>query len=79
MGINEDDSETQQEWEESSPESEPPTFDEVNGLLSNLRNNKAPSTDGIPAELLKNGGPHLIQKLYHSYNLGRTADARRME
>jgi hypothetical protein len=33
--------------------------------LLHLRNNKAPGTDGIPAELLKNGGPYLTQKLYN--------------
>jgi hypothetical protein len=44
---------------------EPPTYEKVNRSLLNLRNNKEPGTDGIPAELLKNGGPHLTQKLYH--------------
>ena len=38
---------------------EPPTMQEVSVAITNLKNNKSPGGDGIPALLLKYGGPAL--------------------
>lgn len=43
---------------------EPPTQDEVNKSVMHLKNNKAPGTDAITAELLKNGGSALYRRLF---------------
>ena len=44
--------------------SDPPTLQEVTGFISNLKNNKSPGTDGIPAELQKYGGSTLSTRLH---------------
>ena len=41
-----------------------PTREEVTNAIKSLKNNKAPGPDGIPAELLKNGGDDLISFLH---------------
>jgi hypothetical protein len=43
---------------------EDPTLEEVRDSLKNLKNNKAPGTDNIPAELLKYGGNELMKSIY---------------
>jgi hypothetical protein len=43
---------------------EDPTLEEVRDSLKNLKNNKAPGTDNIPAELLKYGGNEVMQSIY---------------
>jgi hypothetical protein len=37
---------------------------EIEGALKYLKNNKAAGTDSIAAELLKNGGPNLVDALH---------------
>lgn len=39
---------------------ETPTLPEVQDAIRSLKNNKATSPDGIPAEILKEGGPELL-------------------
>jgi hypothetical protein len=41
-----------------------PSREEIKGALKYLKNNKAASTDSIAAELLKNGGPNLVEALH---------------
>ncbi|KAJ4448910.1 hypothetical protein ANN_00302 [Periplaneta americana] len=41
----------------------PPTIEEIRIALNKLKNNKAPGTDNIPAELFKRGGVKLEQQL----------------
>jgi hypothetical protein len=38
--------------------------EEIEGALKYLKNNKAAGADSIAAELLKNGGPNLVDALY---------------
>jgi hypothetical protein len=38
--------------------------EEIEGALKFLKNNKAASADSIAAELLKNGGPYLVDALH---------------
>jgi hypothetical protein len=38
--------------------------EEIEGALKYLKNNKAPGADLIAAELLKNGGPNLVDSLH---------------
>jgi hypothetical protein len=45
-------------------ELEEPTYDEMNGIIKNLKPNKAAGPDEILPELIKNGGLTLKQKLY---------------
>lgn len=45
---------------------EPPRFDETVQAIKSLKNNKCPGPDGIPSELLKEGGQPLYQ---HFHNL----------
>ena len=47
--------------EQTVPE---PTREEVTNAIKSLKNNKSPGPDGIPAELLKNGGNDLIAFLH---------------
>ena len=44
--------------------SDPPTLQEVTGVISNLKNNKSPGADGIPVALLKYGGSTLSTRLH---------------
>jgi len=37
----------------------PPTYNEINGTIQKLRNNKAPGPDNIISELIKEGGQQL--------------------
>jgi hypothetical protein len=41
-----------------------PSREEIEGALKYLKNNKAGNADSITAELLKNGGPHLVDALH---------------
>jgi hypothetical protein len=41
-----------------------PSRDEIEGALNYLKNNKAAGADSIAAELLKNGGPNLVDTLH---------------
>jgi hypothetical protein len=41
-----------------------PSREEIEGALKFLKNNKAASADSIAAELLKNGGPYLVDALH---------------
>jgi hypothetical protein len=43
---------------------EDPTLEEVRDSLKNLKNNKAPGTDKIPAELLKYGRNEVMKSIY---------------
>ena len=45
-------------------ESDPPSIQEIEEAISALRNNKAPGTDLIPAELLKAGGADVAVALH---------------
>lgn len=42
-----------------------PTLQELDNALDSMKNNKAAGPDGIPAELLKQGGPVLRTQLHH--------------
>ena len=48
---------------------EPPSFDETVQAIRSLKNNKSPGPDGIPSELIKEGGQPLHQ---HLHNLIKT-------
>jgi hypothetical protein len=41
-----------------------PSLEEIEGALKYLKNNKAAGADSIAAELLKNGGPNLVDALH---------------
>jgi hypothetical protein len=41
-----------------------PSREEIEGALKYLKNNKAAGSDSISAELLKNGGPNLVNALH---------------
>jgi hypothetical protein len=41
-----------------------PSREEIERVLKYLKNNKAAGTDSIAAELLKNGGPNLVDALH---------------
>ena len=43
----------------------PPTFCEVLAAVRSLKNNKTPGPDGIPAEILKQGGYLCIRAIHH--------------
>nr|XP_061823852.1 uncharacterized protein LOC133611023 [Nerophis lumbriciformis] len=43
---------------------EPPTLDELQDAIGKMRNNKAAGPDGIPAEVLKKGGPDLTKHIH---------------
>ena len=42
----------------------PPTIDEVTAAVSEVRNGKAPGSDGIPAEIYKHEGDALLHCLH---------------
>ncbi len=44
----------------------PPTFSEISSAVRSLKNNKAPGPDGIPAEIIKQGG-YLCLRSLHLY------------
>jgi hypothetical protein len=41
-----------------------PSREEIEGALKHLKNNKAAGADSIATELLKNGGPNLVDALH---------------
>jgi hypothetical protein len=41
-----------------------PSREKIEGALKNLKNNKAAGADSIATELLKNGGPNLVDALH---------------
>jgi hypothetical protein len=41
-----------------------PSHEKIKGALKYLKNNKAGVADSIAAELLKNGGPNLVDALH---------------
>jgi hypothetical protein len=41
-----------------------PTYEEINGVINTLKSNRAPGPDNITAELIKNGGCTLKQRIY---------------
>ena len=44
---------------------EPPDEDDVIAAIASLKNNKAPGSDDLPAELCTNGSPELVKTLQH--------------
>jgi hypothetical protein len=51
---------------EDEIETEQPTYKEVSDIIIKLKENKAPGTDNIPAELIKYGGyilKHIMYKI----------------
>jgi hypothetical protein len=51
-----------------------PSREEIEGALNYLKNNKAAVTDYIAAELLKNGGPNLVDSLHEVIQQAWTSD-----
>jgi hypothetical protein len=49
---------------ENEIEIEPPTYKEVSAIIKKLKENKAPGTDNIPAELIKCAGYVLKHRMY---------------
>jgi hypothetical protein len=50
----------------------PPLLGEIETALKKFKNNKAPRTDNIPADLLKFGGNRLkqwLKHIFHQYGL----------
>jgi len=47
----------------SDPE-QSPTFHEIHVAMKGLKNNKAAGPDGLPAEVFKHGGYHLLHRLH---------------
>ncbi|KAL7865124.1 hypothetical protein SRHO_G00103710 [Serrasalmus rhombeus] len=43
---------------------EPPSLDEVQDAIEKMRDNKAAGSDGIPIEVLKKGGPDLLEHIH---------------
>jgi hypothetical protein len=41
-----------------------PSHEEIEGALKYLKNNKAAGVESVAAELLKNGGPNLVDALH---------------
>jgi hypothetical protein len=51
-----------------------PSREEIEGALKFLKNNKAAGADSIAAELLKNGGPNLVDALHAVSQQARTSE-----
>jgi hypothetical protein len=49
---------------ENETEIEQPTYKEMSDIITKLKENKAPGTDSIPAELIKYGGCTLKCRMY---------------
>jgi hypothetical protein len=49
---------------QNETEIEQPTYKEVSDIITKLKQNKAPGTDNIPAELIKYGGCILNRRMY---------------
>ena len=47
----------------------PPTIEEVAAAVSEMRNGKAPGSDGIPAEIYKHGGDALLCRLHALFKI----------
>jgi len=59
------DDQTQEEsFKENEIEMEQLTYKEVSDIIIKLKENKAPGTDNIPAELIKYGGSILKHRMY---------------
>lgn len=67
--LNPREDEENPEWEliqdEDDLEVSPPDSEDISIILNDLKNNKAPGSDGIPGEFLKVGGPAMIEELTH--------------
>lgn len=42
----------------------PPSLDEVMDAIKTMKNNKSAGPEGIPAEILKKGGPDLLKHIH---------------
>jgi hypothetical protein len=42
-----------------------PTYEEMINIIRTIKNGKAPGTDNITVELIKNGGPELLQRIFN--------------
>lgn len=51
-------------FQEENAMLQPPSIEEIEKAIKRLKNNKASGADGIPAELLKHGGPTLHQAIH---------------
>ena len=47
----------------------PPTIDEITKAIRDLKNNKAPGSDGIPAKIYKHGGNTLLLRFYELFQV----------
>ena len=47
----------------------PPTIDEITKAVRDLKNNKAPGSDDIPAEIYKHGGNTLLLRFYELFQV----------
>jgi hypothetical protein len=52
------------DWRDDRVDINLPSREEIEGALKYLKNNKAAGADSIAAELLKNGGPTLVDALH---------------
>jgi hypothetical protein len=41
-----------------------PTYEEMINIISNMKNGKAPGIDNITVELITNGGPELLLRIF---------------
>jgi hypothetical protein len=51
-----------------------PSREEIEGALKYLKNNKAAGSDSITAELLKNGGPNLMDAVHEEIQQAWTSE-----